>query len=262
VKRLQFLIAGFGLLLFASNFFAANSPDRLFIPGLDQASQSNVIVTVSAFAKEEPCPMEYTNVISNTKLFTTDEQKMIKEVLGKYKNVTTNSGPPGTILVNFYKTNFIAPPLYWVKTNAFWMAHRTNEIWVVHFQYTNSEGQEEIRIGAGMSAKFTNKSNDGYNASIVRTGDGSLLNFTEIQHGSASGVLVRFADLHAQGTTWDYRLADFSDSHPQEYMQITNGMMRGKWFIWNASNGGLMLAAESKEPYDWNNHRIKIPFSQ
>src|SRR5208282_5875986 len=120
----EFLIAGFGLLLFVDNLFAADSPDRLFIPFLDPASQSNVTVTVSSmFANEAPCPPDYTNSLSNTNLFTMDEQKMIKEALVKYKNVTTNSGPPGTILVDCYKTNFIAPPLYWVKTNAYWMAH-------------------------------------------------------------------------------------------------------------------------------------------
>jgi hypothetical protein len=204
----------FGLLFFFANAFAANRPDRLFIPFLDPASQSNVTVTVSSmFTKEEPCPMAYTNTLSNTNLFTPEEQKTIREVLGKYKNVTTNSGPPGTILVNFYKTNFIAPPPYWVKTDAYWMAHRTNGMWVANFQYTNSEGQEEIRIGAGMSAKLTNKSKNGYNASITRTGSGSLLTFTELKHGSASGVLVRFYDLHVQGTSWDYNLADFSDGH-------------------------------------------------
>ena len=136
MKRLQsslnlhFIFLQFGLLFVVANAFAGSSPDRLFIPFLDPASQSNVTVTASAmFDKEAPCPSEYTNSLSNTNLFTAEEQMWIKQVLVKYKNVTTNSGPPGTILVDFYKTNFIAPPLYWVKDKA-WMAHRTNEILV------------------------------------------------------------------------------------------------------------------------------------
>jgi hypothetical protein len=64
--------------------------------------------------------------------------------------------------------------------------------------------------------------------------------------------------LHPQGTAWDYKRADFSDSHLEEYMQMTNGMLLGKWFMWNVRTGGLTLAAESKEPYDWNKHRAKI----
>jgi hypothetical protein len=232
----------------------------LYIPFLEPASQSNVIVSVlSVFDKGDPCPAQYTNVLSNTNLFTPEQQITIKEVLAKYKNVTTNSGPPGTVLIGFYKTNFIAPPLYWVETNAYWMAHRTNEIWVSTFQHTNSEAQEEIRIGPGMSARFTTNSNDGYTVSIAQTGSGSLLSFTERKHGSATGLLVRFADLHAQGMTWDRKLTNFSDGHLVEYMQTTNGMAFGKWLMWNPSTGGLTMAAECKEPYDWNNHRTKLP---
>jgi len=259
VPYLNFITLGLGFLFLIGSLFGANSPERLFIPFLDPASQSNVTVTVSSvFAKEAPCPPEYTNSLSNTNLFTTEEQMWIKEVLVKYKNVTTNSGPPGTILVNLYKTNFIAPPLYWVKTNEYWMIHRTNELWVANFQYTNSGAREEISFGKSVAAKFTNKSNDGYAASIAWVGSGSLLTFSERKHGSASGVLVRIEDLHSQGTDWDYRRADFSGGHLQEYMQMTNGMLLGKWFMWNVSSGGLMLEAESKVPYDWNNHRINL----
>ena len=266
MKRLQSgsglisITLGLGFLFWIGNLFAANKPERLFIPFLDPASQSNVSVNVcSMSATGSSCPPEYTNSASNSNLFTIQEQLWIKEVLAKYKNVTTNSGPPGTILVEFYKTNLIAPPLYWVKTNAYWMAHRTNEILVSQFQYTNSEGREEIRFGAGMSAKFSNKSSDGYNASITRTGGGSLLTFMEIKHDSASGIMARFYDLHAQRTSWDYKLADFNDGHLCEYMQATNGMVFGKWLMWELKNGALTLAAEAKVPYDWNNHRLTLP---
>jgi hypothetical protein len=73
------------------------------------------------------------------------------------------------------------------------------------------------------------------------------------------GLLVRFADLHAQGMAWDRKRANFSDGHLAEYMQTTNGMAFGKWLMWNPSTGGLTMAAECKEPYDWNNHRTKLP---
>jgi hypothetical protein len=260
MKWLQSLIVGFGFLLFANNLFAANEPERLYIPSLDPASQSNVTVTVSAEEEEAaaPCPIEFTNVISNTNLFTPEEQKMIAEALVKYKSVTTNSGPPGSVLVDSYKTNFVVPPLYWMETNSL-NTWRTNEIWVSDFEYTNSEAREEIRFGSGISASFTSKSSDGYNASIAWVGDGSLLTLTEIKHGSPVGILARFPDLHPQGTTWDYKRADFSEGHLEEYMQMTNGRLLGKWFMWNVRNGGLILEAESKEPYDWNNHRMKLP---
>jgi len=249
----------FSFLFASSKLFAVNSSERLYIPGLEPASQSNLVVTVlSRLSKGDPCPMKYTNILSNTNLFTPEAQMTIAEVLGKYKKVTTNSGPSGSVLVNCYKTNLITPPLYWVAKNSDLMTYRTNEIWVSCFQYANLDAQEEIRFGAGLSARFTNKSNDGYTFSIVQTGSGSLLTFSEKKHGSATGLLVRFADLHAQGITWDRKLADFSDSHLEEYMQTTNGMMLGKWLVWDPSSGGLIWAAECKEPYDWNMHRMKM----
>jgi len=152
MKWLQCLFVGFSI-SFVFNVFGA---ERLFIPFLDPASQSNVTVTVSDFGKGQPCPPEFANSVSNTNLFTHEEQQMIRDIFVKYKNVTTNSGPPGTILINFYKTNFVIQPIYWVKTND-WNRRRTNELWVSDFQYTNSESREEIRFGGGMSATFTDK---------------------------------------------------------------------------------------------------------
>jgi hypothetical protein len=254
MKWLQFLFVGF-LISFVFNVFGA---ERLFIPFLDPASQSNVTVTVSDFGKGQPCPPEFTNSVSNTNLFTQEEQQMIQDIFVKYKNVTTNSGPPGTILINFYKTNFIIQPIYWMKTND-WNRRRTNELWVSNFQYTNSESKEEIRFGGGISATFTDKLKNGYNASFAWVGDGTLLTVSEQKHGLHVGFLARFSDLHPQGISWDYRRADFSDAHLEEYMQMTNGMVLGKWLMWNPRDGNLMLEAESKEPYDWNNHRQILP---
>ena len=255
-----FIILVLSFVLAPCKILAAGISERSYIPFLEPASQSNVVVTVPSLSggKDTLCSMEYTNLLSNMNLFTPEQQKIIGEALVKYKNVTTNSGPPGTVLVSCYKTNVIIPPLYWMETNSL-NRFRTNQIWVSNFQYTNKEAQEEIRFSGGFSAKFTTKSNDGYTASITRTGSGSLLTVTERKQGSASGLLVRFDDSHAQGMTWDYKFADFSKGHLQEYMQTTNGMMLGKWLMWNPLNNRLILQAECKTPYDWNKHRMKLP---
>src|SRR5664280_2019698 len=96
-----FLIFSLSVLLSGTLF--GQTSQRLYVPYLDKESQSNVIVTVESAG--EPCPPEYTNTLSNTNLFTPEEQKLIGDVFVKYKNVTTNSGPPGSILIGFYKTN-------------------------------------------------------------------------------------------------------------------------------------------------------------
>ena len=253
--KLQHLILNLGLLLlFAGNLFSqSNQAERLFIPLMDKESQSNVVVTVSDFGGiGKPCPPKYTNVLTNTNLFTLEQQKIINEVFVKYKNVTTNSGPPGTVLAGLYKTNFIVKAM-----------NETAKVekWIARYQYTNSNAQEEISIGGSLSAKFRTTSNsaEGYNVYFNRTGGGTtLLTFGEVKQDLTSGLLARFEDIHEQGITWDCRLADFSNSYLTEYRQYSNGMVLGKFFMWNLQNGNLMMEAEFKKPYDWNKNRIQM----
>ena len=220
---------------------------RLFVPFLDRESQSNVNVSVD-FSVEQPCPPEFTNVLSNTNLFTSEEQRLIKEVFAKYKNVATNSGPPGSVLTDLHQTNYIIQAV----GGSF-----KAEDWIAKFQYTNSDAYEVITFSGGVLARFRNGAKDGYNVSFVRTGGGTLLSFSQVKHDLPNGPFVRLSDLHPQGTTWDYRLANFDGSHLLEYNQQTNGMVLGKYLMWNP-NGKVMLEADFKEPYDLQKHRIDL----
>ncbi len=245
----SFLILSAGIL-----FGQSNQPGKLFVWFLDKESQSNIVVTVSDLdGRGQPCPPEYTNTLSNKNLFTLKEQKLINEVFEKYKNVTTNSGPPGTVLTGLYKTNYVIKAM-----------NKTFEVenWIANFQYTNFDAHEQIKIGAGMLAEFRDKSNDGYEISLTRTGSGTLLGFGEIKHSLPNGLFARFTDPHAQGLTWDYKLADFSDSHLVEYRQCTNGLILGKFLMWNPRNNNLTLDAEFKEPYDFEKHRTDLKMFQ
>ena len=254
--KLQQFILNLALLFSAGKLFCqSNQTERLFIPLMDKESQSNVNVAVSDFGGPgKPCRPEYTNVLSNTNLFSLEDQQIIKEVFVKYQNVTTNSGPPGTVLAGLYRTN------YTIKV----MNETANvENWVANFQFTNSEAHEQIKFGSGMSAEFRNKSNDGYNASITRTGGGTtLLNFGEIKHGLPNGLFARFTDLHEQGPNWDYKLASFTNSQLVEYRQRTNGLVTGKFLMWNALNGNVIVEAEFKEPYEFEKHRTDLRMLQ
>jgi len=218
----------------------------LFIPFFDEQSQSNVVVTVCNL-NGQPCPLEYTNTISNNYLFNSDQQKEIEGIFVKYRNVTTNSGPDGTVLASFYKTNTIVKAM----GRSF-----TNKLLIAGFQYTNLDAHEEITFGHGILAEFKNRSNDGYHVSFTRTGDGTLLSYTEVKHGMINGLLARFVDIHAQGMTWDYKRASFDGNHLEEYGQRTNGLVIGKYFMWNPQNGDLVIQADFKQPYDLNKHRV------
>lgn len=231
-------------------FGQTNQQGKLIIPFLDEASQSNVIVTVSdVLGKGQPCPIEYTNTLSNTNLFIPEEQRLIREVFVKYADATTNSGPYGTKLVALYKTNLVFQALG--KTV-------NSERWIGQFQYTNSGAKEEISFGTGLSAKYRTESEGGYNVTIAQTGGGSILRFTTVKSDRLNGVLAEFDDPHPQGMNWDYKSASFTNSILTEYRQYTNGMAFGKFFLWDIK-GRLMLAAEFKEPYDFGKHRVPWP---
>jgi hypothetical protein len=237
------------LLLAGGNLFAqTNQAKRLFVPYLDEESQSNVIVTISGI--QQPCPPEYTNTLSNTNLFTPEEQKVIADIFIKYKNVTTNSGPPGTILSAFYRTNYVIN-----------VRNRTVAVEndVADFKYTNFDAHEQITIKGGLSAKFLNTSGEGYNVFFVGTGNGTMLQYIERKGGVRNGILAEFEDMQWQGTNWDFRRADFiTNSHLVEYRQYTNGMVFGKYLMWNPRNNDLFLEADFKQPYDFEKYRTDL----
>lgn len=157
--RLKYLALASCLLFFILNLFSqTNQTSRLFFPFLDNESQGNIIVKVSDLGYGQPCPSEYTNTLSNPNLFTPEQQKTIKETFVKYKNVMTNSGPPGTVLVGLYKTNFVIKAM-----NRDWPVEK----WSANFQHTNSGAQERITFGGGMQAVFRDKSNDGCGSKLI-----------------------------------------------------------------------------------------------
>jgi hypothetical protein len=227
-----------------------NQQGKLIIPFLDEKSQSNVSVTVSdVLGDGQPCPAECTNTLSNTNLFALEEQRLIKDVFVKYANVTTNSGLPGVKLAILYKTNYTVRAMNRTMTN---------ENWVGQYQYTNFGAQEEIRFGSGLFAKYRTQSNDGYNVYIGRTGGGSILRFMTVKGDRISGVLAEFDDSQPQGMSWDYKRTSFTNSILTAFRQYTNGMVFGKFFLWD-TKGQLKLAAEFKKPYDFEKYIVPWP---
>lgn len=248
--KLPHLALGLSLIVFTGDLLGQTNQTRLFLPFLDKESQSNVVVSV--YGEGQPCSMEYTNVLSNTNLFTSEEQVLIKEVFVKYQSVTTNLGPAGTVLAGLYKTNLP------VKERS-----RTIEIqqWVSRFQYTNYEACETISFdahGAGLTAEFRTSSNDGYNAALGNVSGGTLLIFKKVKRNLLNGVCAAFDDRRDQGIAWNYGRADFSNAHLEQYMQYTNGLIVGKYLIWDTENGKIVVLADFKEPYAFDRHRVQI----
>jgi hypothetical protein len=217
------IILGLSLLLTANLFGQTNQAKQPFIDFLDLDSQTNIIVIRNG-NRSLPCPPQYTNLLSNTNLFSPAEQKLLQEVLLKYNNVTTNSGPPGSVLAGLQKG--------------------TNGYWVALFRYTNSDAQDEVTFGDRISAKYFNQANDGYEV-LVTPGSGyakSEVACYQIKHNLMDGLHVVLS----------------SDGHCLSWMHFSNGMAVGKWLEWWKLDNGLSLEAEFKSPYDIHKHVIPL----
>jgi len=96
--KLKYFIFIFCLSFATSNLFGqTNHSAKKTIGSLNAASQSNIDVIASGNMDDAvPCPSEYTNIISNTNLFTPDETKLLKEISF---NLSTNSTQRGIVKV-------------------------------------------------------------------------------------------------------------------------------------------------------------------
>ena len=227
------IILGLSLFLTANIFGQTNRIKQQLIYFLDRDSQTNLIVIRNGEISL-PCPPKYTNLLSNTNLFSSVEQKLIPAAFAKYKNYvdfTTNSGPTGTKAILLYKTNYVDA----LKIK------REDLIGV--FRYTNSVAQDEITFGSEHVARHWDKDGGEYEVRITDTDEKEKPDFSFIQmkQGVQNGLCVGFS----------------GDGHCLSWMRFTNGLAIGKWLEWERDNG-LSLEVEFKLPYDYFKH-IVIP---
>ncbi len=232
--KLREFILGLSLLFYACTNSRA---EQLIFPFLKMEGQSNIIVTAN-WDHPKPCPPEYTNLLSNTNLFTFAEQEKLKDVALKYQNVTTNSGPAGSVFKNWGLRRMKHTDLG-IPTNTFWVAC---------FSYTNSDAREEINAYAGpkfINAKFRTTTGDGYDVVVV---DNILFAYQEYKHGVLDGLFVGVHD----------------PNHPDDvehcgmWTRFIDGKILGKFIIWGPidytkEKGGFQIVAEAefKEPFDF-----------
>jgi hypothetical protein len=182
--------------------------------------RTNIAIIVDT---PQPCPLEYTNIISNTNLFSSAEQMLLIELPTEYKNVTTNAPPKGSLFAGMDKT-----------ANSFFMEGFT----IARFQYTNSEARvkvffNEMSKGRAIGASFRNQSGNGYE---VLFNNDVIAGFRQFKHGQLDGL-------------W----ADFESGHCSAWMHFANGKAVGKWLMWNKT-GSLYIKAKFKQPYDFIGH--------
>lgn len=241
--KLQYLILILASSFAANNLFGQtnNSPKKL-LQGFDAASQSNIDVIASGFGDEVPCPPEYTNVISNTNLFTPDEQKLLNDITLTYGDETSNSIPPGSVMVSFKATP--------IQTS--W---GTRWDWVARLQFTNTDLTDEITPGGDLYRhKVRNKDGDGYDFNITPTKfdlvphdytgvAGPAFWFQQIKHGVKDGLYVEV--IHGD--------------HCSQWMRYSNGWAVDKKLYWDPNYNKLMVWAKFKEPFDIDRTHSRNP---
>jgi hypothetical protein len=84
--KLQYFVLNISLLFCVSNL-SGQDIDIDMVYELPANIQSNIVLIVT---NTQPCPKEYTNVLSNTNLFTLAEQKLFNDISLIHKNVMTN----------------------------------------------------------------------------------------------------------------------------------------------------------------------------
>jgi hypothetical protein len=181
----------------------------------------------------------YTNLISNTNLFSQQEQLLLREVVEKYRKFSTNVPPSGSVLVNFERTNGF--------------------LWG-HYRYPTSGAHEDIRFGGRLTsgvvasgrgytafadnlgpdvtmAKFRYKDEDGYDVMLCPPGGneaGSPMFVVQMRDGVPNGL---FIEIHG--------------AHFYELVHFVSGRAFGKWFFMPPDAGGKVFEIKVQAPVDY-----------
>jgi len=208
------------ILVLSMLFFACITAraERLVFPLLLPECQSNIVITADPDHRRT-CPPEYTNLISNTNLFSPAERKLLKEIPLKYKEVTTNSGPDGTVFNGYALRQ--------------WTVGKFSKTFQVScFAYTNSAAQVEIAFMDSRQtiASFRTQSGDGYDVNLI---DGRLVQYQEHKNGVLDGLLMKSV---------------FDADHCNEWARFVKGKILGKYIMWDGDSR-ILAEAEFKKPF-------------
>jgi hypothetical protein len=223
------------VLLFGANnlFGQTNKQEHLeeIFPNLPVQLQDDIVIL---FEQEQngdptlPCPPAYTNLLSNRNLFSPAEEKLLKEVALKYKNVTTNSGPAGTVFKR------------WGMGQAKWTQQLIETFPVAFFVYTNSPNREEIGSilgGEEFAARFRTPSEDGYD---VEFSHGMATRFLQYKKGVLDGLYVISNQMGHTNANIDKCYF---------YLRFVGGKAVGKYIGWE-DDGNIGVELEFKKPFD------------
>lgn len=229
MKTLRFLIRIISF--FVCSLLTQTSPgQRAGIFFLDDRSQSNINFIFCNSAHPALCSPLNTNRLSNTNLFTPEEQRLLKEIPIKYSKVTTNLGPPGSELVSLDKGTF---------------GEKIELAGVLaQYKHPNSPATEKVLLleDGEKYIKFESTPGDGFYAEVL---DGLLCSYEQLRGGVLNGVA-----------------ATFYESRVAMWQRFSNGMAVGRFYMWapimdgRGEGDGVAIEAQFKQPYDFMKYTI------
>jgi hypothetical protein len=235
MKRLLYIILGLIVSFYIFCFIMAIRYPRGFVLhssskkndlrlDIDSLSNVQIIADSNGSEGEKPCPLELTNVVSNTNLFKLDEQKLIESIPLIYGHVTTNSRPVGSVPIAFSRSGYF---------------------WKARFQFTNSGMVDEVTPGGDMLLhRVRDASGNGYDLRVLGMCSG-------FGYGGNGSKRLEFSLTQIRHDTRDGLDVSIVGDHCERWMRFSNGMAVDKWLIWNPNNGNLMIWVKFKKPYDY-----------
>jgi hypothetical protein len=225
-----YCIFSLALTLSGGHLFSQTNDSELIkalFPSMPAELKRNVVVLVGLRNSPQPCPPAFTNLLSNTNLLSSADQKLIKEVVLKYKNVTTNSGPSGSKLMGRVMRQYS-------------FLGETNTFPVARFAYTNSLDLEEIASlfdNKEIIARFRTPAGGGYDILAM---NGMLMQYQEYKNGVLDGLYIYLNNPNQPNT--DYDKCYF-------YIRFENGKAANKYITWD-EDGKIAFELEFKRPLD------------
>lgn len=229
MPQLYIAISIFFLLCGETLFGQNDSSKHLVFPFLSVKSQGDIVVTAD-LNNPINCPISYTNLLSNTNLFSQAEQIKLNEISKKYANVTTNSGPAESEFAGFG-----------IRQSSF--MGDTDVFLVSCFVYTNIAAKEEIDFhnDGQIVSRFRTQAGDGYDVKLI---DGRLFQYQEYRKSVLEGLYIAIKISPSPG-----------EDKCGSWARFRGGKILGKFFGWD-DDGKIVIEAEFKRPFDFVKNQI------
>lgn len=251
IMRIYQFVFFVSFLTFSHTILAQDEPfeslQSLF-PGLPSSETKNILVIVNP-EHPQPCTPIYSNSFSNTNLFSPSESRFFGEIIENYKNVTTNSGPPGSVFNGWVARQIIRPKLF---------ENSTNITTCALFVQTNSNAKIEVAAfydSRIVMVRFRTVSQDGYDLLLY---DRVVRVIEQYKNNVLDGLFIGlFLGINTPAKT----------SHEGEIkcsslLRLQNGKAVGKYFGWD-DESYIGIELEFKKPFDflkYQDQRLRFDF--